>query len=127
MWRGSAGSVLRSQGSSEEDGAFALRARGRLDRFQCLLRTDPAPPRRGVGLTYLHKRGHSLLLLMGPSCQRVGEKVRAIVGLWRGSAGPVLLLPWKVDLIRTMGEATLDGAGGERSLFWGRWRVSIAR
>ena len=70
---GSAGSVLRSQGSSEEDGAFALRARGRLDRFQCSLRTDPAPPRRGVGLTYLHKRGHSLLLLMGPSCQRVGE------------------------------------------------------
>jgi len=26
-----------------------------------------------------------------------------------------------------MGEAILDGAGGERSLFWGRWRVSIRR
>ena len=39
---GSAGPGLRSQGSSEEDGAFALRAGGGLDRFQCSLRPDPA-------------------------------------------------------------------------------------
>jgi hypothetical protein len=38
----SAGSVLRAQGSSGEDGAFALCARGRVDRFQCLLRPVPA-------------------------------------------------------------------------------------
>ena len=39
---GSAGSVLRSQGSSGEDGAFARRARERFDRFLCSLRPDPA-------------------------------------------------------------------------------------
>ena len=40
-WR-SAGSVLRLQGSSGEDGAFALCARDGFDRFQCSLRPVPA-------------------------------------------------------------------------------------
>ena len=40
---GSAGAVLRSQGSSEEDGVFALCARGGFDRFQCSLQPGPAP------------------------------------------------------------------------------------
>ena len=40
--RGSAGTVLRSQGSSGKDGVFALCARGGFDRFQCSLRPDPA-------------------------------------------------------------------------------------
>ena len=71
---GSAGPVLRSQGSSEEDVAFALCARGRFDRFQCSLRPGSAALRHGVSPTYLHKRGHSLLC-----CCRCG-----------GSAGPVL-------------------------------------
>ena len=39
---GSAGSVLRSQGSSGEDGVFALCARVGVDRFQCLLQPGPA-------------------------------------------------------------------------------------
>ena len=77
----SAGSVLRAQGSSGEDGAFAQRAREMFDRFQCLLRPGPAAASRlsggsenlgtgsqkvnrgppGVGPTHLHKRGHSYL------------------------------------------------------------------
>ena len=44
-WR-SAGSVLRAQGSSGEDWAFALCARGDVDRFQCLLRPGPAAASR---------------------------------------------------------------------------------
>ena len=49
---------------------------------------------------------------------------RGVSGASSGCGG-VPLLPRKVDVIRTMGEAILDGAGGERSLFWGHWRVSI--
>jgi hypothetical protein len=54
--RRSAGSVLRSQEGSGEDGAFALCARDFGDRLQCLLRTDPAPlgvwgVLRGIGPT----------------------------------------------------------------------------
>ena len=45
--RGSAGPVLRSQGSSEEVAAFALCARERCDRFQCLLRPGPAAASAG--------------------------------------------------------------------------------
>ena len=40
--RGSAGPCLRAQGSSDEDETFALCARGKVDRFQCLLRPGPA-------------------------------------------------------------------------------------
>ncbi len=40
---GSAGPRLRSQGIFGKDGAFALCARGGVDRFQCSLRPDPAP------------------------------------------------------------------------------------
>ena len=39
---GSAGPVLRSQGGSGEEVAFALRARGLGDRLQCSLRPGPA-------------------------------------------------------------------------------------
>ena len=45
----SAGSVLRAQGSSGEDGAFAQRAREGFDRFQCLLRPGPAAASRLSG------------------------------------------------------------------------------
>ena len=43
------GTGLRPQGSSNEDGAFALCARGGDDRFQSVLQADPAPLRVWVG------------------------------------------------------------------------------
>jgi hypothetical protein len=46
---GSAGSCLRAQGSSGEDGVIALCARGRFDRFQCSLRPGPAAASRLSG------------------------------------------------------------------------------
>ena len=39
---GSAGPCLRAQGSSDQDETFVLCARGKVDRFQCLLRPGPA-------------------------------------------------------------------------------------
>ena len=64
FWWGSAGPVLCAQGSSRE---------GKLSRFargECLLASNacsgPLPlccARHGVGLTYLHKRGHCFMFL----------------------------------------------------------------
>ena len=59
--RRSAGSVLRAQGSSGEGGAFALCARGRVDRFQCMLRPVPAAasgPRGSV--PHIYTKGATL-------------------------------------------------------------------
>ena len=102
----------------------------------------------GVGPTYLHKKCHSLLFSKDPSGKSVTGSVPPIYtkcttlyysrsiplanesgseGGRRRVAVGAPLLPRNVDVIRTMGETIPDGAGGERSLFWGRWRVSIRR
>ena len=56
--------ILRSQGSCGGGSAFALRAGFFVDRFQCLLRTDPAAALVGwmseeklVGLRGIHAAG----------------------------------------------------------------------
>ncbi len=64
---GSAGSVLRSQGTLGLAELSRWRARGiRMSTFQCSLRPGPAAAswiggRKGVGPSHLHKRGHSHL------------------------------------------------------------------
>ena len=105
-WWGVRGTVPARAGKLGRGSAFALCARGGLDRFQCLLRPGPACTRglsvvgvrwdrRGVGPTYLHKRGHSRLFLVMRDRLQIGvcgHSVTGDVGCVGGGAfaGPCL-------------------------------------
>ena len=86
----SAGPVLRAQGSSGEDGVFALCARGVVDRFQCLLR--PGPAAAGAipagSVPHIYTKGATLSLILIGDRLLMGAVFRYVVGSC--SAGSVL-------------------------------------
>jgi hypothetical protein len=110
----SAGSVLRTQEGSGEDGAFALCARGFGDRFQGSLRPDPAT--LGVLVWALAGR-----LGGGRGFRAVREGALVIASKARSGLIP---LRWAYGALRGIGPTLagrLGGGWGFRALREGLW------
>ena len=122
FWVGSAGSGAPFAGKLERGGAFALRARGEVDRFQCSLRPDPAPLRFWLGSAgsvrarreRWDRRGFPALSRWGdqdvdvPMLAADRSRSAAVFG---GSAGPGAPLAGKLERGGTV--ALCSGQGSE--------------